>query len=146
MRKFPDISEYYTGELAIHEELNWIKVGHKHFIDFILPVIAKYDVHRIVEFACASVKHFALDEVDDIIRKVVTAGKYSILGMQFLRCDEDVADDGLGYNHVFLRESRFAGVLESVGRKELCRQDFTVWKHPKSEAYDCAILVGEVRK
>lgn len=200
MPKFPDISEYYTGELAIHEELNWIKVGHKHFIDFVLAAVDKYELYKIAEFGCATghvaaglprcvdyvgidknpwfiekarercpdlqfilgdvrainttgydlsmawafIKHFALDEVDDIIRKIVSTAAYSIFGMQFLKCDEDVADDGLGYNHVFITEKRFADVLASVSRKEIHRQQFIEWKHPRADAYDCAVLIGKI--
>jgi hypothetical protein len=54
MKKFADISEYYTGDLAVHEENEWIKVGHKHFLDFVNPIIEAYEIMKVVEYGCAT--------------------------------------------------------------------------------------------
>lgn len=55
MSKFPDISEWYTEERAVQEEVAWILTeGWKNNLKNLLPPMAKYGVKSAWEFGCGS--------------------------------------------------------------------------------------------
>jgi trans-aconitate methyltransferase len=55
MLNFPDISEYYTGELAAHEEYMWRTTQqYKNNLEFLNKTIAARNVQRMVEVGCGS--------------------------------------------------------------------------------------------
>lgn len=51
----PDISDYYTGQRAVDEEVNWLMgEAHQKQADTILPWLRQYEVASIVEYGCGS--------------------------------------------------------------------------------------------
>ncbi len=53
--RLPDISEYYTGDRAVKEEVAWIMQGEwKRYFQYLQDRLKKYDVISIVEFGCGS--------------------------------------------------------------------------------------------
>jgi len=52
---FPDISSYYTEELALNEEVNWLlTMQWKRNSNFILPLLEQYRIATAIEFGCGS--------------------------------------------------------------------------------------------
>jgi SAM-dependent methyltransferase len=50
-----DISEYYTKDLAVAEEVQWLLTQqYKNNLDFILPEIKENGIKSVVEFGCGT--------------------------------------------------------------------------------------------
>jgi SAM-dependent methyltransferase len=55
MKQFPDISEYYRGDLAMKEEAAWKHAkGHDVYYNYVNSVMKRYDLKSVVEFGCAT--------------------------------------------------------------------------------------------
>lgn len=77
------------------------------------------DVREDVEpadlsLAFSFLKHFALDEWDTILRRVLAAGRYAAFDMQHLPEDKDL---GTVYPHVYVRPERLKRVIEAAGHR-----------------------------
>jgi trans-aconitate methyltransferase len=171
MTKLPDISEYFTTERALKEEVNWI-LDHTHgrHFEFLLPRLDEYKIQSVVEFgsgagivassiikkvpqyigmdandhflatakkrnptlqfvkgdvrtwlppwpadlalSSAFFKHFSLEEWDEIIARVLRAGKFGCFDVQLCANEHD---DGTDYHHVFVSETHLERAVISAG-------------------------------
>lgn len=77
------------------------------------------DVREDVEpadlaMAFSFLKHFALDEWDIILQRVLASGRYAAFDMQHLPEDKDL---GTVYPHVYVRHERLKRILSAAGHR-----------------------------
>lgn len=86
---------------------------------FIVNDIRKNDFKNTpfdLSMAWAFLKHFALDEWDAILAKVLSAGRYGAFGVQLLAKD---LDNGTGFHHTFVTEEHLRRATLAAGHEVL---------------------------
>ncbi len=193
--KFPDISETYTPDRALQEEVSWLldRPQEAH-AKLLLPRLEKYGIKSVLEVGCGSgilasllpkgmvylgvdknlwmvrkaltrnmarqetmnfvqadvreleappgdlamcwsfLKHFSLDEWDQIVAKVLAHGKYGCLEVQIT--DQDI-DNGTEWHHVFVTRERLQGAIAAAGHMILEQETHSHFALPTGEGCSC---------